>query len=178
MTHVTSARENTSGDGLPKVPSIPLSDEQAIAAGEHQSIGDLVKDATTHVSTLVRAEIELAKSEVAREVKKGVVGSVFFIIALVVLAYSSFFFFFFLAELLAEWLPRWAAFGIVFFLMLVFAGLCALLGWRRVKKIKAPQRTISSLKDTASALTHRSRNGDTSHAVSTELASGGAARRT
>ena len=64
------------------------------------SIGDLVKDATTQVSTLVRAEVELARAEITRDVKKGLTGSVFFILALVVLFYSTFFFFFFVAELL------------------------------------------------------------------------------
>ena len=58
------------------------------------SIGDLIKEATTQVSTLVRAEVELARSEITRDVKKGLTGSVFFIAALVVLFYSTFFFFF------------------------------------------------------------------------------------
>jgi hypothetical protein len=154
MAHVTSARNNN-GDGLPRVPSIPLSDDRAIEASGNQSIGHLVKDATTHLSTLVRAEIELAKSEVAKEVKKVLIGSIFFIIALMVLLYSSFFFFFFLADLLDIWLARWAASLIVFGGMLLFSGFAAFLGYRRVRRIRAPERTISTLKDTAAALTHR-----------------------
>lgn len=156
---MTSARENNYGNGagLPRVPSIPLTDD-ATTAGD-QSIGGLVKDATTHLSTLVRAEVELAKQEIAGEVKKGVKGSVWFIVALVVLLYSSFFLFFFLAELLAEWLPRWASFGVVFLAMLLVAGLAALLGWRKVKQIRAPRRTIDSAKDTVATLRHRGENG-------------------
>jgi hypothetical protein len=135
------------------VPYVPLSETgRADAAGDEQSIGNLVKDATQHLSTLVRAEVELAKSEVVGEVRKGVKGSVFFIIAGVVGLYSSFFFFFFLGELLSEWLPRWAGFGIVFLLMLVVAALFGLLGYRKVKKIRAPQRSIDSVKETAAAL--------------------------
>jgi hypothetical protein len=174
MTPVTSAHENTSSDGLPRVPSIPLSDDSAVRAGDDASIGALVRDATTHLSTLIRAEMELARAEIGREVRKGVQGSVFFSIALVVLLYSSFFLFFFLAELLAEWLPRWAAFGIVFALMLLVAGLFALLGYQRMKKIKAPERTITSMKDTAAALRGRGENGE---AVTVTVDSG-AARRT
>jgi Putative Actinobacterial Holin-X, holin superfamily III len=155
MARVTSARDNTNGDGLPRVPSIPLSDERAFDADGDQSIGHLVKDATTHLSTLLRAEIELAKSELAKEIKKVLIGSVFFIVALVVLLYSSFFFFFWLADLLDVWLPRWAASLIVFGGMLAFSGLAAFLGYLRVRKIHAPERTISSIKDTAAALTHR-----------------------
>ena len=97
------------------VTSIPLVDPHA--PKPDPSIGDLVKDATAQVSTLVRAEVELAKAEITRDVKKGLTGSVFFILALVVLFYSTFFFFFFAAELLDTWLWRWAAFLIVFGVM-------------------------------------------------------------
>src|SRR4051812_45420020 len=127
MAHVTSTRDTTNGDGLPRVPSIPLSDEAAFDAAHNQSIGHLVKDATTHLSTLVRAEIELAKTELGRELKKALVGSVFFIVALVVALYSSFFFFFFLADVLDIWLDRWIASGIVFGLMIAVAALAALI---------------------------------------------------
>ena len=117
------------------------------------SIGDLVKDATAQVSTLVRAEVELAKAEITRDVKKGLTGSVFFILALVVLFYSTFFFFFFLAELLDTWLWRWAAFLIVFGLMVVTTAVFALLGYLKVRRIRGPQQTIESVKETREALT-------------------------
>lgn len=173
MTHVTSARENT--DGLPRVPSIPLADESA-GAGE-QSIGNLVKDATTHLSTLVRAEVELAKSEVAGEIKKGLKGSVWFILALVILAYSSFFFFFFAAELLAEWLPRWAAFLIVFGAMLAAVGLAAYLGFRKVRTIRAPQRTIETVRDTAAVLRGRGESDESTESTAPAPTDHGAVRR-
>ena len=174
MAHVTSAHDkNGNGAGLPRVPSIPLSDETNGAAGD-QSIGNLVRDATTPLSTLVRAEVELAKSEVAGEIKKALKGSVWFILALVVLAYSSFFFFFFAAELLAEWLPRWAAFLTVFGAMLVTAVFAAFLGYRKVKAIRAPNRTIESMKDTAAVL--RPRGGDDQETAPVP-ASGDAVRR-
>lgn len=160
MTHVTSARDNTNGEGLPRVPSIPLTDDRAIEAAGNQSIGHLVKDATAQLSTLVRAEVELAKAEIAKEVRKGLIGSVFFIIALMVLLYSSFFFFFFLADLLDIWLARWAASLIVFGGMLLVSGLAAYLGYRKVRKIRGPERTISTIKDTAAALSNRGENDD------------------
>ncbi|HJQ48368.1 MAG TPA: phage holin family protein [Amycolatopsis sp.] len=148
--------ERSGPDGLGAVPYIPLSSDKASPNGtDGQSLGALVSEATRHVSTLVRAEVELAKSEVTGEVKKALTGSVFFIIAGAVGLYSSFFFFFFLGELLSEWLKRWAAFGIVFLIMLVITAVFGLLGWRKVKKIKAPERTITSMKDTAAALKPR-----------------------
>jgi hypothetical protein len=166
MTLVSSAHANgdRNGSGLPRVPSIPLADDRAFAEAGDQSIGNLVKDATTHLSTLVRAEVELAKSEVTGEIKKGLKGSIFFIVALTVLLYSSFFLFFALAELLADiGLVRSAAFGIVFGLMLLIAGLFGFLGYRKVRAIRAPQRTISSMKDTAAALTHRGEHSGNGH---------------
>ncbi|MGB3484537.1 MAG: phage holin family protein [Mycobacterium sp.] len=138
--------------GVPAtVTSIPLIDPHAVPADP--SIGDLVKDATTQVSTLVRAEVELAKAEITRDVKKGLTGSVFFILALVVLFYSTFFFFFFLAALLDTWLWTWAAYLIVFGIMLVTTGLFGFLGYLKVRRIRGPQQTIETVKETKAAFT-------------------------
>ncbi|MGZ4582979.1 MAG: phage holin family protein [Mycobacterium sp.] len=142
-------------DGKNGVPStlttIPLTDPHAKPV--EPSIGDLIKDATAQVSTLVRAEVELARAEITRDVKKGLTGSVFFIAALVVLFYSTFFFFFFLAELLDTWLFRWVAFLIVFGIMLVFGAVLALFGFLKVRRIRGPRQTIESVKETRTALT-------------------------
>jgi hypothetical protein len=139
-------------DGIPQtLTTIPLTDPHAISA--EPSIGELVKDATAQMSTLVRAEVELARAEITRDVKKGLTGSVFFISALVVLFYSTFFFFFFLAELLDIWLWRWVAFLIVFGIMVVVTVVLALFGYLKVRRIRGPQQTIESVKETRSAFT-------------------------
>ena len=145
-------------DVPPVLPSIPLSKEPAPGSSE-QSIGNLVREVTTHVSTLVRSEVELAKAEVTSEVKKGVQGSVFFIVALVIALFSLFFLFFALGEVLDIWLPRSAAFGIVFGIMILAAGVSALIGYLRLKKIRKPERTITSLRDTAQLLSSRGKGG-------------------
>jgi uncharacterized membrane protein YqjE len=119
------------------------------------SLGELVREAATHFSTLFRSEVELAKTEVTAEVRKGVKGSLFFIIALTIILFSLFFLFITVAEVLAIWLPQWAAFGIVFALMLTAAGAFALVGWRRVHSIRKPERTISTVRETGAALIHR-----------------------
>lgn len=138
--------------GIPAtVTSIPLVDPHA--PKPDPSIGDLVKDATAQVSTLVRAEVALAKAEITRDVKKGLTGSIFFIAALVVLFYSTFFFFFFVAELLDTWLYRWAAFLIVFGIMVVTTAALALFGFLKVRRIRGPRQTIESVKETRDALT-------------------------
>ncbi len=154
MSQVTSVRGNGHHDGLPPVPSIPLADDRTIASGE-QSVGNLVKDATTHLSTLLRAEMELAKSELAREVKKAVFGSVAAIVALALVLYGSFFVFFTIAEGLAEWWYRWIAFGAVTLFIFVVAGLLAWFGVKKFKAINAPKQTIDSVKETAAVLRHR-----------------------
>jgi hypothetical protein len=178
---LTSTREDVSmsaGDrknGVPTtVTSIPLVDPHAPKADP--SVGDLVKDATTQVSTLVRAEVALAKAEITRDVKKGLTGSVFFILALVVLFYSTFFFFFFVAEVLDLWLVSWAAYLIVFGLMVLTTVLFALLGYLKVRRIRGPQQTIESVKEARVALVpggdrHPSTNGD-GRAVATTDPSG------
>ena len=72
---------------------------------------------------------------------------VIIILALVVLFYSTFFFFFFVAELLDEWLWRWAAFLIVFGIMVVVTAVLALFGYLKVRRIRGPQKTIASVKE-------------------------------
>jgi uncharacterized membrane protein YqjE len=163
MIPVTSAHQHPNGrptdGGLPPVPSIPLSEDKGSAGTGDQSIGGLVRDATTHLSTLVRAEVELARTEITAEVKKGLKGSVFLIVALTVLLLLLPFLFTTLALVLSIWLPEWAGFGIITFLMLVVAGLFGLLGYRKMRRIRAPQRTLESMRGTATAL-RRSRDAE------------------
>ncbi|MGV9413790.1 phage holin family protein [Nocardia sp. NPDC003693] len=137
-------------DGNPRtITSIPLSD---VDVHEAATIGTLVRDATEQMSTLVRAEVELAKAEVTGEIKKGLQGSVFFIAALTILLFSSFFFFFFLAELLDVWVYRWLAFLIVFLSMIVATAALGFLGYLKVRRLRAPEKTIESLKEVKTVL--------------------------
>lgn len=174
MAHVTSARENT--NGLPRVPSIPLADETN-SAGD-QSIGNLVKDATTHLSTLVRAEVELAKSEVVGEIRKGLTGSVYFIVALVLLLLLLPFLLTTAAlginKGLWDWAQPWGGFFVIVLLMAALAGFFAWRGTKKVKAIRAPQKTIATMKDTAAVLRSR---GESDHDHAPVPTSGDAVRR-
>jgi hypothetical protein len=100
------------------------------------------------VSTLIRAEVELAKAEVGKSAKKAGIGVGAFGAAGVVLAFSGFFFGIAFAEFLT-WLglERWISYLIVWFLLVLLAGLAALFGRGQLKKIEKPERTIESLKD-------------------------------
>ena len=129
-----------------KVDSIPLRDTYATQPG-NDSIGTLISNASEQVSTLVRGEIELAKAEVIGEVKKGAVGGGLFGAAGAIALFSSFFLFFALAEMFASWMHRGWAFLIVFLIMLALAGLLAFLGFKKLKNIKAPEKTIESVNE-------------------------------
>jgi membrane protein implicated in regulation of membrane protease activity len=134
---------------------------RALPAGTAEpSIGTLVQSAMADVSTLIRAEVELAKAEVGKSAKKAGIGAGAFGAAGVVLAYSGFFFGIALAEFIT-WLglERWISYLIVWFLLVLLAGLAALVGRRFIKKIEKPERTIETLHDLPDVL-HREAPGE------------------
>ena len=145
----------------PKVNAIPLSDVDTHPKGK-AGIKDLVMDASSQFSSLVRSEVELAKTELTQSAKKAGIAAGLFGAAGVIAAYSSFFLFFFLAELLATWLPRWAAFLIVFVFMLVLVAALALVGVKQIKGVKKPEKTIESVNDMKELVPSRDGNGSRS----------------
>ena len=117
------------------------------------TMGQLVADASESMSTLIRSEIELAKLELRSSVKNAGVGIGFFGAAAVILVFSMTFGFVALAEgLTAAGLWRWLAYLAVFLLQLTAVGLFGYLGYRKVKRVRAPQRTIETSKDTIAYL--------------------------
>jgi Putative Actinobacterial Holin-X, holin superfamily III len=119
------------------------------------SIGALVQEASGAFSTLLRGEIELAKVEITSSVKNAGSGVGMFAAAAVLLVFSLTFGLIALAEgLVALHLWRWLAYLIVFGFLLLVIGVLVWLGMRKVKRIKAPKRTIESAKDTVAYLKH------------------------
>ena len=125
-----------------------VSPAEPSALTDEPSVGTLVQSAMADFSTLVRAEIELAKAEVGKSAKKAGIGAGAFGAAGVVLAFSAFFFFIALAEFLT-WLglTRWISYLIVWFLLVLVAGIAALVGRRYIKRIEKPERTLETLRD-------------------------------
>lgn len=118
-----------------------------------QTVGQLVSEASTHFSTLLHGEIELAKLEVKSSVKNAGVGAGFFGAAVVLLVFSLTFGLIALAEgihTIGIW--RWASYLIVFGFLLLVVGLLIFMGIKKVKKVKGPQRTIATSKDTVAYL--------------------------
>ncbi|MGX7681429.1 phage holin family protein [Jatrophihabitans sp. DSM 45814] len=117
------------------------------------SLGSLVADAQTSFSTVLHGEIELAKLEVKSSVKNAGTGVGMFAGAAVLLVFSLTFGLIALAEgLVALHIWRWAAYLIVFGLLVLIAALLSFIGYRKVKRVKAPEQTIATTKDTVTAL--------------------------
>lgn len=120
-----------------------------------RTIGQLVSDATNDLSTLVRGEIELAKTEVTDGVTKLGKGAVFFAIAGVLALYMLG-----LLLLAAAWgigalgLPMWASLLIVSgVLLLIIAGLGAAGYFVYIKKAQPkPVRAIENAQQTVNTL--------------------------
>jgi hypothetical protein len=117
------------------------------------SVGELVAEASASLSTILRGEIDLAKLELKKSVKNAAISGAAFGGAGVMLAYAAIFGLVALAEgLVAAGVWRWAAYLIVFGLLVVVIGMAVLLGVNRVKKVKAPEQTIETGKDTVAYL--------------------------
>ncbi|MCA2229789.1 phage holin family protein [Nonomuraea aurantiaca] len=113
---------------------------------EEESLGSLVAQASDHISTLIRSEIELAKAEFRFDAKRvGTAGGLFAAAAFMAhlcLILASFT----IAYVLAQWLPNWVAFLIVTVFYLLVAGLLVFIGIRRLKGLAGMKRTARSIK--------------------------------
>ncbi|MCU1656820.1 MAG: hypothetical protein JWO57_1476 [Pseudonocardiales bacterium] len=138
------------------VTSQPNGAGPTVPSGRHAAeptMGQLVSDASTHLSTLLHSEIELAKLEVKSSVKNAGTGIGFFAAAAVILVFSLTFGLIALAEgLVTIGLWRWLSYLIVFGFLLLLVALSAVMGVRKVKRVRAPQRTIATSKDTVAYL--------------------------
>lgn len=120
------------------------------------SLGQLVSSVTRNVSSLVRLEVELAKSELAQQAKRGAVGGglaafagLLVLLAVVMLSIAA-------ALGLAHVMPAWAAFLVVAGAYLLVALVLVLVAVRRFKKIKGPTRAKAAFEETKSVLAQRS----------------------
>ena len=141
----------------PRASATATESNQPVRSGDAGSgeatIGELVQQASTHLSAMVHGEIELAKAELSTSFKNAGTGAGFYIGAAVALFYAVMFVLIAAAEgLVALGVPPAAAYLIVFGFLVLVMGILALLGTRQVKKVKAPERTISETKETAAFL--------------------------
>ena len=146
-------------------PSSPTGARSTTTRVEEPSVGSLVQSAMADVSTLIRSEIELAKAEVGKSAKKAGVGAGAFGAAAALLFFSGIFLFVTIAEFLT-WLGliRWISYLLVWLLLVVLAGIAALVGRSSIKKIEKPERTLETLSDLPDVL-HREAPGQRHRAV-------------
>ncbi|MEV7089415.1 phage holin family protein [Streptomyces sp. NPDC093085] len=118
-----------------------------------RSIGQLVAEATAEMSALVHDEIALVKAEVRQDVKRGVaggaagvIGAVFMVFALPVLSFAAAYGIHNLGLGLA-W--SFLIVGVAFLLIGALLGAFAAM---KIKKVKPPQKSIASAKQTAAVL--------------------------
>jgi len=117
------------------------------------SIGRLVADASRDISSLVQAEIQLAKSELKVSAKAGGIGAALVVVAgflgLLIIILLSIAFAYFLT--MTGLHPAWC-FLIVSGAYLLLAAVLILFGISRFKKVRAPTKTIATAKGIPAAL--------------------------
>ena len=128
-------------------------DRPDLPSRDDPTIGRLVADASRDLSSLVRNEIALAKSELKVSVKAGGLGLGLFaaaaflgVLAIIMLSVAIAYF------LHMTGLPLAFCFLIVFVLYLLIAALLGFIGLKKVKQVKAPERAIHQAQETKSIL--------------------------
>jgi hypothetical protein len=119
--------------------------------------GELVKQLTNQVSTLVRQEVELAKAEATEKGKKAGVGAGMFggagVAGLLMLGSLTAF----LILVLALAIPAWASALLVTLLWGAVAGVLALQGRNKMREMgkPVPEKTVETVKEDVQWLKNR-----------------------
>jgi predicted phage tail protein len=139
----TPAEPTSTGAGATAVTS-----PAGVAAPEDRSVGELVSSLSNDLSRLVRDEMRLAQAEVSTKAKKAGVGVGAFGAAGVLALYAVGVLLAAAVLGLATALPAWLAALIVAGVVLVVAGVAALVGRKKVSEATplAPTRTVESVK--------------------------------
>jgi hypothetical protein len=134
-------------------PPASVRRQTEVPSRDDPTLGKLVADASRDISSLVRNEIRLAKSELKVSVRFGGLGAAMFaaaaflgLLAIIMLSVAIAYFIHFPGLDLA-----WC-FLIVFVLYLVLAGVLALVGVRMVKRVRPPERAIHQAQEAKNIL--------------------------
>jgi hypothetical protein len=132
--------------------------EPAVDPKVEPTLGRLVADATRDVSSLIQGEIALAKTELKVSLTAGGIGAALlgaaaFLGVLMII----------LLSVTAAYFIHWGgsgldlhwAFLIVTVFYLVLAAILALVGVRKIKQVRAPERTIATAKEIPGAMKGR-----------------------
>ena len=115
---------------------------------QEPTIGKLVVDAFDDFGTLVRHMIELAKSELRVSVRAGGMAIALFLLAgfisllAIIMVSIAIAFFIHMTGMDLAW-----CFLIVFGAYLLLAALLGLIGYRKIRKVRAPERTLAEARE-------------------------------
>lgn len=134
---------------------------------DEPTIGRLVADASRDISALIHSEIALAKSEIRVSAKAGGIGAALLAVAaffgLLIIILGSFSVAYFLT--MTGMHPAWA-FLIVTGAYTVLAVILVLIGILKLKKIRAPEKTIATAKEIPAAFKGSPRPAPGAHVAS------------
>ncbi|MBI1896826.1 MAG: phage holin family protein [Acidobacteria bacterium] len=109
---------------------------------------DIVKDVLGNVQEIVRSEVRLARAEVREEVQKTISGTKLLAIGVFIGLYAVGFVLLGIVAALATAVSTWAAALVVGFGLLIVAGICAMAGRSRLRRVTPkPERTIETMKE-------------------------------
>ena len=110
-----------------------------------KQLGEIVNDVSSKATLLVKEEIELAKAEITTKAKKLGIGAALIAVAGVFMVFFLIFFLHMLALGFADWfgLKDWVGYAMVCILLLIGAGILALVARGMFKKGSPPVPTMA-----------------------------------
>ncbi len=121
---------------------------------EKQSLGALVSGISEDISTLLRGEVELVKSEIKESARSAGKGSGLLVGAGVLGFLATIFLLLTFAWVLVQLgLPTWAGFGIVTLVLLIVTASLGFLGKKQFESVKGLERSPVSIAKTKAVLT-------------------------
>lgn len=120
------------------------------------STGELISRLSTDLSTLVRDELRLATVEMSGKAKKAGIGAGMFGAAGVLALYGGGVLLAAIVAALDLAMPLWLAALIVAVVLLIVAGIAALMGKNKVSEVGSPmpEKTVESVKADVDAVKH------------------------
>lgn len=124
-----------------------------VGESTERTLGQLVAQATEDMSAILRAEVALAKAEITEDVRNGAMAGGLFgaagylgLLASILLTISAGY------GLMAAGLAAWLAFLVVALVLVLLAGVLALVGKSRISRVGPPERALRSARQTIAAV--------------------------
>ncbi len=110
-------------------------------------ISTVLHDIVGNVQEIVRSEVRLAKTELREELAKSRSAGVLLGAGALMLTFSALFLLLAAVYALSNVMPAWAAALLVGVIVGVIAAVCCGLGIKRFKAVRAPPKTVATMKE-------------------------------